>query len=161
MNVRVGRKCTEDWSAMPGTSETRYCRLCEKNVHDVSELTESEANELFSHAAAAGERVCVRVARDADGRALFRAPGERNLIRLRTALVGAAAVSAVAGSVLTASCSGAHPPTQAVAQPSASPAGTVDRDMGDGVPDVDDVCPDNADKPDGGTSDGCPPTAPR
>ena len=109
---------------MPGDEKTRFCDKCQKHVYDLSARTEEEARALFRDKR--GERTCVRFAKDATGNVLF-----------------AAALAATVA--MTASCSSAVP------TPPVTPV-EVERDMGDGIPDQLDRCPDEP----GDGGDGCP-----
>jgi hypothetical protein len=122
----IARPCTESFASMPGDEKTRFCDKCQKHVYDLSARTEEEGRALFRDKR--GERTCVRFAKDATGNVLFRA-----------ALVAAAVT-------MTTSCSSAVPTT-----PPVTPA-EVDHDMGDGIPDSVDVCPEHP----GPDDDGCP-----
>ena len=118
----IARPCRESFDAMRGDDKTRFCEKCEKHVYDLSARTEEEARALFREKR--GERTCVRFAKDASGNVLFAA-----------AMVAAVSIT---------SCSSAVPQT-------ATPA-AVDHDMGDGIPDSIDRCPDAP----GSNDDGCP-----
>ena len=48
---------------MTGDDREKFCIHCQKNVHDVSAMTRAEASTLL----AAGNPICVRFFRDADG----------------------------------------------------------------------------------------------
>ena len=48
---------------MTGDDREKFCSHCQKNVHDVSAMTRAEASTLL----AAGNPICVRFYRDADG----------------------------------------------------------------------------------------------
>ncbi len=121
----IARPCTESFAAMPGDDKTRFCDKCEKNVYDLSARTEDEARALFREHR--GRRTCVRFAKDASGNVLF--------------------VAALAATfAMTTSCSTAAPKPVTPVE--------VDRDMGDGIPDMADRCPDPPTN--GDDDDGCP-----
>ena len=122
----IAQPCTESFADMPGDERTRFCAKCNKHVHDLSARTEREARALFHRAR--GERMCVRFARDPSGAVRFRA-------------------ATLAVAVSLTSCSAA--PVAAV-----TPVEVVDHEMGDGIPDEIDRCPDNTTPPD--DTDGCP-----
>jgi len=72
-DVEIKDPCPEDWDAMrtePG-SPRRHCDHCAKNVHDLSAMTEAEA-ELFL-TATRGQDLCVSYALDGEGAIAFRA----------------------------------------------------------------------------------------
>jgi hypothetical protein len=129
----IASPCRESFAAMHGDSKSRFCDSCGKHVHDLSARTEEEARALL--VAAKGTRICVRYAKDSTG-----------AIRFRAAAVMAAAVS-------LASC--AHP-AQNATQPQTAAAAEEDRDMGDAIPDVLDVCPDQDKRDPMQDEDGCP-----
>jgi hypothetical protein len=130
----IAHPCSESFAAMPPDAQdprTRFCGKCNKQVHDLSARTEAEARALFREAG--GARLCVRFARDGAGAVRFRA-----------------ATAAVALSL--AACSAAAPNQPPVTQDEA-----LDHDMGDGIPDKDDVCPD---PPNDDPTTGCPTATP-
>ncbi len=124
------RPCSESWDAMPGDAKTRWCDKCEKHVFDLSERTETEARALYRERGTA--ELCVRYAKDRTGGILFKA-------------------AAVAAVLSTAAC------TATVADPVPVTPAEVDKDMGDGVLDQVDQCPD---EPNAAESEatGCPET---
>jgi hypothetical protein len=63
--------CHEDWNAMDADDRGRFCQRCVKPVHDISAMSESEAQAFVR--AHAGTSVCVRYRRDPQGRIRFRA----------------------------------------------------------------------------------------
>ncbi len=129
----IAKPCNESFAAMPGDESKRFCESCNKHVHDISEGTEEDARALF--AANRGHRVCVRFAKDSAGN-----------VRFRSAVIAAAAIS-------LAACGSPNATSSAVEDPS-----SIDRDMGDAIPDVDDVCPDDPTQAD--IDDGCPEIGP-
>ena len=125
--------CTESFADMPGDAKTRFCKKCGEDVYDLSERTEAEAEALYRDAGV--KKLCVRYAKDGRGAILFKAA------------TLAAIVSATA-------CSSAMP-----APPPATPV-EEDRDMGDGVLDTQDRCPDEPTANGEGCPDPAPPPAP-
>ena len=55
--IEVREPCSADWDSMPGDT-TRFCASCDKNVHDLSELSVSEAEALLGRHR--GQELCVR-----------------------------------------------------------------------------------------------------
>jgi len=53
---------------MDGDDQMRHCRLCKKNVYDLSSMTRAEAEKLLL--ASIGDQICVRFHRRADGKIL-------------------------------------------------------------------------------------------
>jgi hypothetical protein len=67
--ITVKTPCRESWDAMLGDDRTRFCTRCSKNVHDLSAMTEDEA-ETFLATHLDDETPCVRLFRRPDGRVL-------------------------------------------------------------------------------------------
>jgi hypothetical protein len=124
----IAKPCNASFAAMPGDEKKRFCDSCSKHVHDISEGTEEEARALF--AANSGQRMCVRFAKDGAGNVRFRG-------------------AAIAAAFSLAACGSTAATSPVVEDPS-----SIDRDMGDGIPDVEDVCPDPP-TPES-IADGCP-----
>ena len=70
--IRVDEPCHEDWGAMRPEGTKRFCDRCDKHVHDLSALTEAEAQAVLATGDAA--RVCVRYLVDVEGAIVFRKP---------------------------------------------------------------------------------------
>lgn len=66
-SLRILEPCSADWERMDGDGAVRFCRLCNKNVHDISQLPEDQARALL----AAGPQPCIRYQYDAQGEVLF------------------------------------------------------------------------------------------
>ncbi len=62
--IEIVEPCTVPWEDMRGDDRVRYCRLCQKNVYDLSQLTRADANALLAER---GEELCVQLYRRADG----------------------------------------------------------------------------------------------
>lgn len=56
-NVFIKEPCHESWDAMEDLGSRRFCDSCLKEVHDLSNLTLEQAQEVLSH-----EHVCIRYA---------------------------------------------------------------------------------------------------
>jgi hypothetical protein len=66
-SITIPVACPVPWDAMRGDHRTRFCDQCSQNVHDVSELTRTEALQLVT----GGEKVpCLRLYRRQDGRVM-------------------------------------------------------------------------------------------
>jgi hypothetical protein len=65
--LRVASPCHERWDDMLGDERTRHCLRCNKDVHNVSEMTRDEAEAFL---ASVSSSVCVRMYRRADGTVL-------------------------------------------------------------------------------------------
>jgi len=62
--VRVGTPCDADWSRMPGDDRRRFCDACGRSVHNLSAMTEAEA-EAEALVNAPGDRPCIQFVPDA------------------------------------------------------------------------------------------------
>lgn len=71
-DLPINDPCHEDWDAMDGAAERRFCDICTKDVHNLSEMTRRGAESLLDAERAAGRRVCVRYRHNRSGRLLFR-----------------------------------------------------------------------------------------
>lgn len=67
---QIQTPCTEDWSGMHGDESKRFCDKCNKHVHDLAHFDRDQADALLN-AQTAGH-VCVRMARDGEGRVITR-----------------------------------------------------------------------------------------
>ena len=92
-NVKISSPCSQDWNQMIGTERKRFCSECKLNVHNLSEMTQAEAENLLLNS---GGDLCVRFYRRADGSVLtkdcpvgFRAMKQR-VSKTATALVSLA-----------------------------------------------------------------------
>lgn len=65
--IQIPVPCHEDWNAMSGTEQARFCPKCQKTVNDLSQMTKADAQDLLDQT---GMRVCVRLTRLADGRVM-------------------------------------------------------------------------------------------
>lgn len=89
--IQVETPCTADWESMRGGDRVRFCDHCQKNVHNLSAMTEDEATRLVCEQA--GE-LCVRYSRDAKGRTAtldYQPTPKRRMAWPLWAFVGAAA----------------------------------------------------------------------
>ena len=67
-NVRIASPCPKRWDDMVGGERVRFCRECSKNVYNLSEMRQEEAENLLkTHE---GGRVCLTFYRRADGKIL-------------------------------------------------------------------------------------------
>ena len=62
--LRIASPCHESWDNMIGDERTRFCARCQKNVHNISEMTRDEAETFLEANAGAA---CVRMYRRTDG----------------------------------------------------------------------------------------------
>lgn len=91
--VRVASPCRVSWDGMEGDARVRFCRECNLNVYNLSEMTGAEAASLI---AATEGRLCARFYRRADGKVLTRdCPKGLRAARLRVSRAAGAALAAV------------------------------------------------------------------
>ena len=67
MKINIPTPCHENWSNMSATERKRFCTLCKQNVHDISTLTESEAQHVFNQ-----PNACTRLAFNQNGQIRIR-----------------------------------------------------------------------------------------
>jgi len=66
LKLQVLAPCTEDWNAMAGGEDVRFCGKCRQNVYNLSAMTEAQAQELVQGP------VCVRFFHRGDGTVITR-----------------------------------------------------------------------------------------
>lgn len=66
----IDSPCHESWDAMSGEDTTRFCGVCQKDVHNLSAMRHDEAQALLREKA--GQHVCVRYTAESDGTLRFR-----------------------------------------------------------------------------------------
>ncbi len=121
MNKRqlpINNPCTMDWNTMAGGARQRFCEACDKTVHNLSAMTQMEAQAVLEQRRA-GQRLCVRYSAGNDGEILFQRPSlipAGLLVRTRqVALRATLAAVAVAAVVEAPGCVPAGPVSGAVA----------------------------------------------
>ncbi|MDT5295254.1 MAG: hypothetical protein QOJ76_2134 [Acidobacteriota bacterium] len=93
--LRVAAPCRESWDEMAGTDEVRFCSHCRKGVHDVSQLTRTQAERLVARSRGG---VCVRFVRHADGSVVVREkPPAFGRVRRRLSFVASGVLAALLG----------------------------------------------------------------
>lgn len=95
--LAIKTPCKASWNDMEGDDRVRFCCACSKNVHDISAMTEDEA-EAFLAFHLDDQDACVKLYRRPDGRILTSdcPRGASTRHARRAAIAGAAAVCAVA-----------------------------------------------------------------
>lgn len=63
LNFEIASPCHEDWDQMTGDDKKRFCHSCEKNVHNLSSMSDQEISDLLSRP----DNVCVRLYKRHDG----------------------------------------------------------------------------------------------
>jgi hypothetical protein len=66
LKLQVVAPCSEDWNAMPGGDDVRFCGKCRQNVYNLSAMTETQARDLVQGP------VCVRFFHRGDGTVITR-----------------------------------------------------------------------------------------
>lgn len=118
--LHIPSPCPASWEAMRDDGGRRhFCDACQKHVHDLTDLTSTDADALIANAHASGRSICVRFRQHADGSVVTRdrpadirrpLPGWRRLVAsiatvlgLGTLLTGSAGCDrdAVANNALT------------------------------------------------------------
>ena len=91
--LRVATPCTADWSQMTGDDRTRHCGECQKNVYNLSGMTQDEAEALLIER---NGDLCVRYYQRHDGTILLAdcEVGVGRRLRRRKIAAGAAALLA-------------------------------------------------------------------
>ena len=83
MRLEIGSPCTEPWSRMRGTGRVRYCGRCRLNVHDLSQMSRREGEELLRGTEG---RLCVRFVQRRNGTVLTR-DGPGRIVAMIMALI--------------------------------------------------------------------------
>ena len=91
-SITVTSPCLADWDQMTGNDQIRFCEHCNLKVHNISELSYSQAARLVARSQG---RLCVRYYRDSQGAALTKqAPSKLHQIGRRATRIAAGAFSA-------------------------------------------------------------------
>lgn len=117
-NLTIPAPCQADWNSMIGNDQVRFCEHCSLDVHDLSQLSRSQAERLVGRSQG---RLCVRYHHDPAGR-LVNLPGKK-LHRISRR------VSRIAAGAFTAALS----VTSAVAQSSSVQSGSANTGAGDAI----------------------------
>ena len=95
-NIRIATPCPASWEQMRGDDRVRHCDLCKLNVYNFSAMTRTEAEALLQ--AHAGQRLCGRLYRRADGTILTQdCPTGLRAVRRRVAQRAGVALSVLLG----------------------------------------------------------------
>jgi hypothetical protein len=62
--IQVRSPCEIPWASMSGDDRVRHCSLCKQDVYNLAAMRRDDAEELLSRAQG---RLCIRIARRADG----------------------------------------------------------------------------------------------
>ncbi|MES2526521.1 MAG: hypothetical protein V4598_05515 [Bdellovibrionota bacterium] len=55
---KIASPCSQHWSEFKGNSKVRHCGVCDKNVHNVCNMSKSERKVLLDKMES-GQRVCI------------------------------------------------------------------------------------------------------
>jgi hypothetical protein len=89
--IRIASPCNAAWEEMDGDQRSRFCKQCELNVHNISDMSREEAESFLMEATG---RVCVRMYRRADGTILTQdCPVGVRAFRVRVGQMVASAVA--------------------------------------------------------------------
>tara|TARA_B100000809_G_scaffold265497_1_gene324517 strand:- start:4673 stop:5407 length:735 start_codon:yes stop_codon:yes gene_type:complete len=47
MAIQLSFQCDESWDKMPNIEQEKFCNKCSKNIHDLTDKTESEIHQLY------------------------------------------------------------------------------------------------------------------
>ena len=120
-DLEIPEPCDVPWDHMTGDAQRRFCDQCTKHVHNLSELTRTEAEELL----ATRENLCVQYSFDTAGEVMFAdntSPTWR-LHRQKNGLKNLLAAAALITPLALGACDSEEPPT-----PEATAPITVDAD---------------------------------
>lgn len=101
-DIHIPTPCEADWSAMTGDDRKRFCGKCQKHVHNLSAMTEPQAQKVLAE-----PEVCVRYTPTQDGGVRFQPTSRRTLLRRSVAAAGLMAASLPAAAAMSTSTEGA------------------------------------------------------
>jgi hypothetical protein len=92
--IEIPEPCDMAWDEMDDWSaKARFCRRCDKSVHNLSALTEAEAHDLLERT---GWQACVNFEVDDEGKVVYRKPAPSRLERQIEGAMRLVAAAAVA-----------------------------------------------------------------
>ncbi|MDC0672263.1 hypothetical protein [Nannocystis radixulma] len=99
MPIEIDHPCTATREILSGPPELQHCPICQRDVHNLSMMSEAEAHTFVRSRRERG--VCVRIDRAADGTERFRdlVPAASLTRRLAPLGVAAAIVTSIAAGV--------------------------------------------------------------
>ena len=112
-DIEIPEPCHADWDAMRPEERGRFCFDCRKKVHDLSAMTEREAEAFLERTEC--EDVCISYEHESDGTLVFRAPPPAPVVplsRLRRPRRIAAAVAGAGVAAALAACAPHGEPPQ-------------------------------------------------
>ena len=91
-NVTINSPCSADWNSMIGNDQVRFCEHCSLDVHNLSEMTRSQAERLVARS---NGRLCIRYHHDPSGRPATLPVGQKlHRISRRVSRIAAGAFTA-------------------------------------------------------------------
>lgn len=66
--LTITTPCTQNWAAMPGDDRKRFCGQCQLYVHNLSEYSQKEIQELVGDVDLTKTRMCALIKRDGRGK---------------------------------------------------------------------------------------------
>lgn len=106
-DIVIPTPCHADWDAMRPEDRGRFCFDCRTSVHDLSAMTEPEAQRFLRDSAANDRRVCVSYQHDEAGTLVFREAPPAPVVplsRLRRPRTAAAALMGATVAATLAAC---------------------------------------------------------
>ena len=97
-HLKLSFTCPADWDSMKGDERRRFCDICRKDVHNLSEHTAEEAEAIVSRGNA-----CVRMEQRADGSTVVK-DCPKTIEAKRRALRMAGSGMVAGGALALASC---------------------------------------------------------
>ncbi len=67
-NIKIASPCSANWNEMYGNERKRYCSECKLNVYNLSDMTQTEAENFLINSEG---RVCIKFYRRTDGTVLM------------------------------------------------------------------------------------------
>ncbi len=104
LHLRIATPCKAPWENMDGDERVRFCRECNRNVYNLSAMTDAEARRVVSEREG---RLCVRFYQRRDGTVLTSdCPVAQKRSFLRTGAGTALALAAISTSMASLSACG-------------------------------------------------------
>lgn len=114
-SVRVASPCPMRWDDMEGDDRRRFCHRCNLHVHNLSAMSDDDAEALLKATVGSGNRLCGTYYQRADGTILTRdcpvglAAVKARVRRRITRLAAALGLVATSGALTAASSTRAEP----------------------------------------------------
>jgi len=135
LHLRIASPCKAPWENMDGDQRVRFCRECNRNVYNLSAMTEREARRVVAEREG---RLCVRFYQRRDGTVLTSdcPVGRKRSFLLAGARAAAAVASVAAGITALSACNSVEDEPVRMGEPlMGTPPIDGDWDAGTGEPD--------------------------